>query len=58
MEGAHVGMITHTAATPEEISAFAARNGYNAELLPFSWDAPNYHTAVLFTLKAGATWPK
>jgi hypothetical protein len=57
MEGAHVGMITHTAATPDECAAFAARRGYNAELLPFSWDAPNYHTAVLFTLKAGATWP-
>jgi hypothetical protein len=56
-EGAHVGMITHTAATLEEVSAFAARRGYNAEALPFSWDAPNYHTAVLFTLKAGATWP-
>jgi|ERR1700722_674422 len=56
-EGAHVGLITHTAATLEEISAFAARRGYNPELLPFSWDAPNYHTAVLFTLKAGATWP-
>jgi hypothetical protein len=56
-EGSHVGMITHSAAKLEEISAFAARRGYNAELLPFSWDAPNHHTAVLFTLKAGATWP-
>lgn len=57
MEGAHVGMITHTAATLEEVSAFAARHGYNAEVLSFSWDAPDYHTAVLFTLKAGAKWP-
>lgn len=57
MEGAHVGMITHTAATLDEVSAFAARRGYNAEVLPFSWDAPDYHTAVLFTLKAGAKWP-
>ena len=57
MEGTHVGLITHTAATLEEVSAFAARRGYNAEVLPFSWDAPDYHTAVLFTLKAGAKWP-
>lgn len=56
-DGAHVAMVTHSAATLEEISAYAARNGYNAEVLPFSWDAPDYHTAVLFTLKAGAVWP-
>lgn len=56
-EGTHVGLITHTAATQEECASFAARYGYNAEVLPYSWDAPNYHTAVLFTLKAGPTWP-
>jgi hypothetical protein len=59
-EGAHVGLITHSAATLEEISAYAARHGYNAELLPFSWSVPAAcveHNAVLFTLKAGAKWP-
>jgi hypothetical protein len=59
-EGAHVAMITHTAATPEECAAFAARHGFNAELLPFSWSVPAAfveHSAVMFTLKAGAIWP-
>ena len=54
--GKVVGLVTHTAATPEELAAYAARRGYNAELLPFSWDAPNYHSAVVLTLKPGATW--
>jgi hypothetical protein len=57
-EGTHVGMVTHSAATPEEAAAYAARHGYNAELLPFSWDNPVVHIAVLFTLKAGAIWPQ
>lgn len=56
-EGVHVGMITHSAATLEEIAVYASLNGYNAVLLPFSWDAPDHHNAVLFTLKAGAKWP-
>jgi hypothetical protein len=51
-----VGMITHSAATLEEITAYAERRGFNAEPLPYSWDAPDYHTAVLLTPKAGATW--
>ena len=55
-EGSTVGLITHSAAKPEEIAAYAARNGYNAELLPFSWAYPSTHIAVLLTLKAGVTW--
>lgn len=50
-------LVTHTAATKEEIARYAARRGYNAELLPFSWECPGYYSAVVFTRKAGATWP-
>jgi hypothetical protein len=57
-EGKTVGLITHTDAKVEEVSGYAARNGYSAELLPFSWECAGYYEAVLLTLKAGATWPK
>jgi hypothetical protein len=57
-EGNTVGLITHTNAKHEEVAGYAARNGYNAEVLPFSWLYPDIYDAVLLTLKAGATWPK
>jgi hypothetical protein len=51
-------LVTHTAATKEEIAHYAARRGYRAELLPFSWECPGYYSAVVFTLKPGARWPR
>jgi hypothetical protein len=57
-DGKVVGLITHTDAKMEEVAAYAVRVGYTAEQLPFSWECPGYYDAVLFTLKAGATWPK
>ena len=56
-DGTVVGLITHTDAKIEEVAGYAARNGYTAEQLPFSWECPGYYDAVVFTLKAGATWP-
>jgi hypothetical protein len=56
-DGKVVGLITHTDAKMEEVAAYAARSGYTAEQLPFSWEEPGYYDAVLFTLKAGARWP-
>jgi hypothetical protein len=57
--GAIAGFVTHSHATPEEISAYSAKHGYNAELLPFSWLSPDgYESCVLLTLQTGAKWPK
>lgn len=56
-DGAVVGLVTHTDAKIEEVAGYAARNGYTAVQLPFSWECSGYYEAVLLTLKAGATWP-
>ena len=56
-DGRIVGLVTHTQVSTEEMARYAARNGYEAELLPFSWLDPRTHNAVLLTLKAGAKWP-
>jgi hypothetical protein len=55
--GECVGLVTHSAATVDELAAYAHRMGYNAELLPFSWDTPDsrYH-AIVLTLREGARW--
>jgi hypothetical protein len=55
--GEWVGLVTHSSATVDELASYAHENGYNAELLPFSWDTPeSYYHAVLLTLKKGASW--
>jgi hypothetical protein len=51
-----VGLVSHTDATREEVARFAAKHNYIAEVFPWSWNAPGVYKAVLFTLKAGATW--
>jgi hypothetical protein len=54
-----VALVTHSYAPPEEIANYAARRGYNAELLPFSWWNPRFSggcRAVVFTRKIGAAW--
>jgi hypothetical protein len=56
-DGRRVGLVSHTRASRDQIARYAAANGYNAEVLPFSWYSPRWNTAVLFTLRAGARWP-
>jgi hypothetical protein len=62
-----IALVTHSYATLDEIARYAARRGFIAEKLPFSWHNPGPSvphgqigpwpcTAVVFTLKPGATW--
>jgi hypothetical protein len=52
-----VALVSHTFSTPQEMADYAARHGYKAELLPFSWRSPRFLRAVVFTLKPGSAWP-
>lgn len=54
-------LVTHSYASKEDLARYAAQRGYHAELLPFSWHNPYFSggcRAVVFTLKAGAKWPR
>ena len=52
-----VAMVTHSYATSaQEIADYAARRGYTATLLPFSWWNPGGCRCVVFQRKAGVKW--
>lgn len=51
-----VAMVTHSYAPAAELADYAARRGYIAEKLPFSWWNPAGCRCVVFTRKVGAKW--
>jgi len=54
-----VALVTHSYAPAREIADYAARRGYIAEKLPFSWWNPRFGggcCCVVFTRKAGVKW--
>jgi hypothetical protein len=54
-----VAMVTHSYVPAAELADYAARRGYIAEKLPFSWWNPRFDggcCCVVFTLKAGVKW--
>jgi hypothetical protein len=51
-----VALVTHSYAPAQEIADYAARRGYIAEKLPFSWWNPAGCRCVVFTRKAGVKW--
>jgi hypothetical protein len=54
-----VAMVTHSYAPAQELADYAARRGYIAEKLPFSWWNPRFNggcRCVVFTRKAGVKW--
>jgi hypothetical protein len=51
-----VAMVTHSYAPSAELADYAARRGYIAEKLPFSWWNPGGCRCVVFTRKAGVKW--
>lgn len=56
-----VAAVTHSYAPEQEIADYAARRGYVAEKLPFSWWNPRFRggcCCVVFTRKVGVKWPQ
>lgn len=54
-----VALVTHSYAPASELADYAARRGYIAEKLPFSWWNPRFGggcCCVVFTRKAGVSW--
>jgi hypothetical protein len=56
--GEKIALVGHTYLSMDRVASYAVKHGLIAEPLKWSWWAPGLSTAVLFTRKAGATWPK